>query len=441
MSFERDKGDELFTKFKFRDALHWYLKAHNIFFTKGREEEKRNSELKIARCLALLGRKKEALQILEDLYFQTRDHLLFEENIQVTIELASTYFLYGDFERGKEWLNKIEEEDISHERPQIYFRYWQIRAQLFIVYHQLEEARERVNKLIEKAQNMGNEPYFHELQVLLAQIDAEGGDVLEAYSKIEKALKYFESTPFERSAFEKKIILSQFVEEPEKTIELIDNYIERYKPEDIQPLALGAHRIELELRAGRITPKDAIENAERVLSSVESIEHHEIAARIRRLLAGLYHTIGETEEAFSAFSKAKEYFISQKLEYEEAVTTFIFLPAFLQRASAKMLRSFENLLSSFFPEKYKEEKDEFDVEKEMQRIKEVFERYGDQVRAMMTQFFYLSYQITIANMSIDIQSTIEGIEAIYKWMLDNGELQYSEMIGNFLELLHRFPER
>ena len=220
MSFERDKGDELFSRYKFKQALHYYLKAHTIFFTKGMEEEERRIKIKVARCLSLVGRKKEAIEILEDLYFQTRDQLLLQENIEAVIELAGTYILYGEYTLGLEWLDSIEQEDIDvRANIQTYFRYWQLRAQIMIIYHNLDEAKELISTLKDKAKEFGNEVYYHELNVLEAQIDAEKGDVMTAFSKLDKALKYFEETPFERSAFEKKIILSQFTEEPSTTVE------------------------------------------------------------------------------------------------------------------------------------------------------------------------------------------------------------------------------
>ncbi|MHA1398218.1 MAG: hypothetical protein ACTSSF_11060, partial [Candidatus Heimdallarchaeaceae archaeon] len=337
MSFERDKGDELFTQFQFKDAFIWYLKAREKFYLEGKEEELRAVEVKTARCFALLGMKDQAIDLLTELAEQAKERILLEEYFKVVLEIAATYFSYGEYLKGEEWLKELEEEVIEEKNPLIFFRYWQTQAQLKIIYHDLEEARRIVNFLMKKAKEMGNDPYFYELQVLQAQIDAEEGDILKALNNVEEAFKYFQSTPFERATFEKKIILSQFVEEPEETIKLIDDYLDRYQPEDIHPLMFNAQRIELELRSEQINAQAAIEKALRLRAEAQSIEQLELEAKINRLLAGLYQSLGENSKSFTAFKKAREYFISQELEYEEAVTFFIFLPAFLQFYSARLL--------------------------------------------------------------------------------------------------------
>ena len=133
--------------------------------------------------------------------------------------------------------------------------------------------------------------------------------------------------------------------------------------------------------------------------------------------------------------KAKHYFISENLEYEEALTSFIFLPALIQNKSRSMLRDFSGILMNFEIDK---ELEDLDIEEEMKRIMDIFENYGDIVKAKMTKFFYLSYQITQLNLNTNVKSLLRGIEEIYQWMIDHGELAYSEMIGNFLDLFHHF---
>ncbi len=436
MSFERDKGDEFFVQFKFLESFRWYLKARDILFLEGKEEDLRDVEIKIARCFALLGQRQESVDILTELAEQTKERLLIDEYYLVTLELIATHFAYGYYEEGKELLEQLEEDQITISNPQNFFRYWQIKAQLQIVYHKLADAREIVHFLMDKAKEIGNEPYFHELQVLEAQIDAEEGDVLKAYTSIDGAFKYFEKTPFERSAFEKKIILSQFVEEPEETIRLIDEYLERYQPDDFHPLMFNAQRIELELRSERITPEEAVEKGERLLFSAESIEHRELSSKVSRLMAGLYQSIGNPNNSFKSFEKARDYFIEQKLEYEEAVTVFIYLPALLQFHSAKLL----GLTGYLGGPRIKNTSliDQMDLALEIDRIKEVFEEYDDHVRAKMSRFFLLSYKISMIGMNQEYKNSISEIGDIYQWMLDKGELHYSEMIGQFLELVNQF---
>ncbi|MCE7743298.1 MAG: hypothetical protein GOP50_12680 [Candidatus Heimdallarchaeota archaeon] len=436
MSFEKEKGDEQFNQFKFLDAFRWYLKAREILYLKGKEEEVREVEIRIARCFALLGQRQESIDILSELAEQTKERLLIEEYYLVTLELAATHFSYGFYEEGKELLDQLDENQITISNPQNFFRYWQLRAQLFIVYHKLVDAREIVHFLMENAKEIGNEPYFHELQVLEAQIDAEEGDVLKAYSSIDKAFKYFEKTPFERSAFEKKIILSQFVEDPEETIRLIDEYLERYQPDDFHPLMFNAQRIELELRSERITPDEAVEKGERLLFSAESIEHRELSSKVRRLMAGLYQSIGNPNDSFKSFEKARDYFLEQKLEYEEAVTIFIYLPALLQFHSAKLL----GLTGYLGGPRVKDTSliEQLDLALEIDRIKEIFEEFDDPVRAKMATFFSLSYKISMIGMNKEFNNSINEIGDIYQWMLDKGELHYSEMIGQFLELVTQF---
>ncbi len=436
MSFERDKGDELFSQFNFLEAFRWYLKAREIFYLKGKEEDLRDVEIKIARCFALLGQRQESIDILTELAEQTKERLLIDNYYLVLLELIATHFAYGYYERGKVLLDQLEEGQITISNPQIFFRYWQIRAQLLIVYHNLSDAREIVHFLMDKAKEIGNEPYFHELQVLEAQIDAEEGDVLKAYSSIDEAFKYFEKTPFERSAFEKKIILSQFVEEPEETIRLIDEYLERYQPDDFHPLMFNAQRIELELRSEKISPEEAVEKGERLLFSAESIEHMELSSKVRRLMAGLYQSIGNPNDSFKSFEKAKNYFEKEKLEYEEAITTFIYLPALLQFHSAKLL----GLTGYLGGPRIRNTAliDQMDLALEIERIGEIFEKYNDPVRAKMARFFLLSYKISMIGMNQEYKKSINEINDIYQWMLDEGELHYSEMIGQFLELVNQF---
>ena len=436
MSFERDKGDEFFTQFSFLEAFRWYLKARDIFYLKGKEEDLRDSEIKLARCFALLGHKQEAIDIFTELAEQTKERLLVEEYYLVVLELITTYFAYGYYEEGKKYLDQLEEDQITISNPQVFFRFWQIKAQLHLVYHKLNDAREIVHFLMDKAKEIGNEPYFYELQVLEAQIDAEEGDVLKAYSNVDEAFKYFEKTPFERSAFEKKIILSQFVEEPEETIRLIDEYLERYHPDDFHPLMFNAQRIELELRSDRISPEEALEKGERLIFSAESIEHVELTAKVRRLMAGLYQSLGNPNKSFKSFEKAKEYFVKQKLEYEEAVTIFIYLPALLQFHSAKLL----GLTGYLGGPRIKDVStiEHMDLALEIERIKGIFEEYNDIVRAKMAQFFYLSYKISMIGMTKEFQKSITEIDDIYQWMLDKGEIHYSEMIGQFLDLVNQF---
>ena len=436
MSFEKDKGDEFFAQFKFLDAFRWYLKARDKFYLDGKEEELRDVEIKVARCFALLGQRKEAIDILTELAEQTKERLLIDDFYLVTLELIATYFAYGYFKPGKELLEELEEDQITINRPQIFFRYWQIRAQLLVVQHKLIDARELVRFLQKKAKEIGNEPYFHELQVLEAQIDAEEGDVLKAFTSIDEAYKYFEKTPFERSAFEKKIILSQFVEEPEETIRLIDEYLDRYQPDDFHPLMFNAQRIDLELRSEQITAEEAIEKGERLLFSAESIEHQELTAKVSRLMAGLYQSVANPNESFKSFKRAREYFIEQGLEYEEAVTVFIYLPALLQFHSAKLLG-----LSGYLggPRiKDKEMIDKLDLALEIDRIIEIFEEFRDLVRAKMARFFLLSYKISMMSRNQEYNRSISEIGDIYQWMVDKGEIHYSEMIGQFLDLIKQY---
>lgn len=433
MSFERDKGDDFFTKFDFKRAFHSYLKSREKFYSLGKDDELRAINLKIARCLALLGRKDEALDILEEIIEQTKERALVEEHFETLLELAAINFSYGCYVEGSKHLNQVEEEEIvSESNPKIFFRYWQSKAQLMIVYRNLPEARKLVDFLMEKAKKMGNDPYFYELQVLQAQIDAEEGDVLTAYTNIEEAYKFFLSTPFERAAFEKKIMLSQFVEEPEETIRLIDEYLERYSPDDINPILFSAQRIELELRSDKITPKIATEKAERALYSSLSIEHLDLSAKIQRLLAGLYQTTGKNKEAFISFEKAQNYFISQNMEYEEAVTFFVFLPAFLHYFST---RAFGGSFHFYGAVKLPDTIEGLDIFKEMLRIENLFEKYNDPVRAKMTKFFSISHKISQQIVEKDINKSISEMEELYQWMLDRGELHYSEMIGKYLELI------
>ncbi|MHA1954623.1 MAG: hypothetical protein ACW96U_11835 [Candidatus Heimdallarchaeaceae archaeon] len=436
MSFERDKGDEFFTQFNFRVAFHWYLKARDKFFSEGKEEELRSTEIKVARCMALLGMKKESIELLRELAEQTKERLLIEEYFLVILELTATLFSYGCYLEGKEYLDELEEEMITESNIQVFFRYWQTRAQFEIIYHNLEKARELVKFLMDKAKEIGNDPYYYELQVLQAQIDAEEGDVLKAYSNVDEAFKFFKDSPFERAAFEKKILLSQFVEEPSETIRLIDEYLERYQPDDIHPLIFNAQRIELELRSEQITPTIAAEKGERILANAESIEHLELSAKIRRLLAGLYQSLGDSKRAYNAFDKTRKYFISQNLEYEEAVTFFIFLPAMLQFHSAKML-GIAGLYGGMTG-KSKEFIETIDLTEEMERIEEIFERFKDPVRSKMAQFFQLSYKISMIGYGPEFNNSIHEIKDIYQWMIDKGELHYSEMIGQFLELVKQF---
>ncbi|MCG3260190.1 MAG: hypothetical protein H7644_10610 [Candidatus Heimdallarchaeota archaeon] len=436
MSSEKDKGDESFSQFKFLDAYRWYLKARDVLYLSGKEDQLRDVEIKIARCCALLGSKAEAIDILEELAEQTKERILIEEYYLVILELAATLFAYGDYERGKIWLEELEEEQISEENPQIFFRFWQTKAQLKIVYHQLEDAREIVHFLKKKAKTMGNEPYFYELQVLEAQIDAEEGDVLKAYTSVDEAFKYFQDSPFERSAFEKKIILSQFVSEPEETIDLMDEYLERYQPDDFHPLIFNTQRVELELRSERITAEEAVEKGERLILTAESIDHLELTAKIKRLMAGLYQSTGNPSDSYKSFEKAKQYFLDQNLEYEEAVTIFIYLPALLQFHSARLLG-----LTGYLggPKgKGSSQLEKIDIPTEIDRIIEIFERYDDKIRAKMAQFFQLSYKISSIGIGSDLKGSLNEISDIYQWMLDKGELHYSEMIGQFLELVKQF---
>lgn len=433
MSSERDKGDEYFTHFDFKKAFHWYLKAREIFYLDGKEEELRSIEIKIARCFTILGLKNQAIDLLLELSEQTKERLLIEEYYKITLELATAYFAYGDYLEGEKCLEKLDQDVVMESSPEIFFRYWQTKAHLQIIYHKLVDARETVHFLREKAKKIGNDPYYYELQVLEAQIDAEEGKVLEAYSNIEEAFKFFESTPFERSAFEKKIILSQFVEEPQETIRLIDEYLNRYQPEDMHPLMFNAHRIELQLRSEEITISEAIEKGERLLSISSSVENKELSAKVMRLLAGLYQSIGDTTKSFSSFEKARRFFLSQNLEYDEAVTFFIYLPALLQFHSAKTL----GILGMVGGTSIKDSNllDSLDLTEEIARIKDIFERYNDSVRAKMAQFFELSFRISMMGYGQDFKTSINEIDTIYHWMIDKGELNYSEMIGQFLELI------
>ncbi|MBY9001152.1 MAG: hypothetical protein KGD64_09575, partial [Candidatus Heimdallarchaeota archaeon] len=419
--------------FNFKEAFRWYLKARDVYYLAGKEEELRVVEIKIARCFTLLGLKNQAIDLLLELSEQTKERLLVEDYYKINLELTTAYFAYGEYLEGEKCLNQLDQEVVMESGPEVFFRYWQTKAQLQITYHRLSDARETVHFLREKAKKIGNDPYYYELQVLEAQIDAEEGKVLEAYSNIEEAYKFFESTPFERSAFEKKIILSQFVEEPQETIRLIDEYLDRYQPEDIHPLMFNAQRIELQLRSEKITPTEAIEKGERLLLTASSLENKELSAKVRRLLAGLYQSTGDTKKSFKSFEKARKYFLSQNLEYEEAVTFFIYLPALLQLHSAKTL----GILGMVGGTSLKDSKllETLDLTDEIDRIKDIFERYDDPVRAKMAQFFELSFKISMMGYGHDFNNSISEIDAIYQWMIDRGELNYSEMIGQFLDLI------
>ncbi len=475
MSEARENGDNFFTNLQFKKALIEYLKAQKIFFNEGKVKEKSHVEFKIAQCLALLGLKEEALQILSDLYLSSKEQLNFKECIKIEVEIAFTYMLYGKYIQSQEWLGKIDEKDIENIEPPIYFRYWQNVIQIFIVQHKFKEAKRKLERLIDKAKNINNEVFYHELLVLLAQIEAEEGNVVDAYKQINNALNYFKSTPFERSAFEKKIILSQFTDEPEETLELIDEYSARYNPEDVQSLALNSYRIELELRTGKISLYESITKAERLLHISKSIGHSDIAARISRLLSGLYQSINEEQKAYDSFLEAKRYFSSQELEYEEAMTMFVYLPAYIKSSTiisdiiTNYMPSYKKLLnekekqelsaetdSLVTNEKVSVESNEDEIitikkkygllgyplpyESDILKTVKIFEKYGDEVKAKMSLFFYLSLLINIVpifSLSADIDEIVKSMTQIQKWMEEKGELQYSEMITHFLYFLNR----
>ena len=76
--------------------------------------------------------------------------------------------------------------------------------------------------------------------------------------------------------------------------------------------------------------------------------------------------------------------------------------------------------------------------REIERIREIFEKYNDPVRAKMARFFLLSYKISMIGLNQEYKKSINEISDIYQWMLDKGELHYSEMIGQFLELVNQF---
>lgn len=433
MSHERDKGDEHFTNFEVSEALKWYLKARAKLFHAGEVDEVRITESKIAQCFALLGRKQEALDIQLALREQAEKDLRVEEYYQYTLDIASTLITYGNYAESKRFIMELDESALSDMNPSIFFRYWQLKAHFMIVEHDLDEARIVVEKLMNKAKEIGNEPYFYELQVLQAQIEAESGNVLRAYSFVDEAFKYFQSTPFERAAFEKKIILSQFVSSPEETLSLIDEYMQRYPTEGIQPIGLESQIIEFKLRTSMLTPEDAIEYSERVLLAAQSLELKELEARIRRLLCGLYHTVGDASKAMEHYQKARDYYQEEGLEYEEALTVFVFLPAMLQYSSAKVLGVF-----NFLVPKPTADVKESTIEEDLAFIKEVFENKNDQVRAKMAHFFELSYKMSMnILMGTEFSETIDAIKDIHEWMIEQGEIQYSEMIGQFLELVRR----
>ncbi|MHA1686293.1 MAG: hypothetical protein ACTSYD_07755 [Candidatus Heimdallarchaeaceae archaeon] len=433
MSYEKDKGDEYFVNFEIKKALHWYLKARDKFFHTGKEAELHIVESKIAQTFALLGRKQESLDILNALRENAHKNLRIEEYYQLTLDIVSTLITYGDYSSCNEYLETVDEAILSDSNPQLFFRYWQIKAHLKIIEHELDEAREIVEKLMKKAKEIGNEPYFYELQVLQAQIEAENGNVLQAYSYVDEAFKYFKSTPYERAAFEKKIILSQFVEDPQETLKLIDEYMQRYPTEGIQPIGLESQIVEFKLRTGMLTPQDAIEYTERILLATQSLEMRELEARIRRLLAGLYHTIGDPAKAVENYEKARKYYQTEKLEYEEALTIFMFLPAMLQYTSAGVLGVF-----GFFLMEQNFRMKDYELEEEMEYVKNIFEKKGDQVRAKMTHFFELSFKMSLdISMGSEFRKSLNEIKDIHDWMVEQGELQYSEMIGQFLDLLKR----
>ena len=56
----------------------------------------------------------------------------------------------------------------------------------------------------------------------------------------------------------------------------------------------------------------------------------------------------------------------------------------------------------------------------------------------MAQFFQLSYKISMIGYGKEFSDSLHEIKDIYQWMLDRGELHYSEMIGQFLELVKQF---
>ena len=141
-------------------------------------------------------------------------------------------------------------------------------------------------------------------------------------------------------------------------------------------------------------------------------------------------------QSFNSFKKAREYFIEQGLEYEEAVTVFIYLPALLQFHSAKLLG-----LSGYLGGPRIKDKsmiDQLDLALEIDRIIEIFEEYDDQVRAKMARFFLLSYKISMMNKNQEYSRSINEIGDIYQWMVDKGEIHYSEMIGQFLDLIKQY---
>ncbi len=437
MSYERDKGDEAYTDFKFKEAFHYYLIAREKFFTMGKDVERRQIDSKISRCFLLLGRKKEALDLLLDNLEEIKDLLLFSESLNVLLDIVTVHFTYGDFVSGKEILDTIHEDDIPESDYQLYFKYWQLIIQFMISYHELDPARDKVLKLMEKAKGTGNEPYYHELQILLAQIDAEKGNVMEAYSNIDESLKYFESTPFERSAFEKKIILSQFIEEPEETIKLIDEYMEKYKTDDIHPVFFNAQKIELELRASKVTPQVALEKMERVLCELRSIEMKELEAKIFRMISGLYHFAGQYKTALTTYMNSRQYYKSQKMRYEEALSFFVFIPSLIHLYSIKIL--------AIYP--YEDENDQktlVDVTDQylkdnFEEAEKVFIEFNDIIKAKMTKFFALSFAISDHSQPLRLKETVDEMKDIYQWMIDNGEIHFSEMIGQYIEIVDKFP--
>jgi len=436
MSYEKDQGDSFFMQFKIKEALKCYLQARNRFFVDGKYESKIKTELQIAKCLVILGKKEEAIEIFNELIEETQERLMVNDYYNVVIDFAYSYLLFGEYLESIKMLKHLEEEVIESSSAEIYFKYWQTRAQILIEEHRLDEAKVIIKKLMEKSSDNTNfKPFYYELKVVEAQIYAEEGRILEAYNNINEALKYFQAQPFERAAFEKKIILSQFVEEPEETLKLIDEYLARYGTEDFLPTELEVFRIRLAIRTGKIDITKAIEKLERALLIAQSSGNKNTEADAKLLLASLYQMVNESFKSFQLYSSAREYYKKQKLEYKEAQAVFFYLPALLQRHSAAILgigmlfaqnpNVLDNIISST------------KIDKEIEWIIKVFQKYKDPVKEKMSLFFLLSYRIPFLGQGPELQESVKQIREIYKWMENHGEMYYSEMIGQFLELLDR----
>lgn len=296
------EGDKAFKEYHYRHALKCYLDARKTI--KNNEQELRNVDYKIAKTLIMLGYKKTAFSILDRLIKDTKDSENRAEYIQYTIEKAQTHMLLGEYNEGMALLKSIIDSLSPEANREQYFIEWMKYVFGLSLNHDFEQAEKLATKILAEAKKTGEGRFISLIEKMLGEIRARN---IPSYNP-QSFLNFGEET---KDLSLNKLLLTTDESNPQKSIQDIQDFLEKNAPEGITRLFLEPRLIIFKKFAEKLKNDEAKYAFERILGVALHLELASLEMEMRELLILLLSEMNQPEHALKHFFKL--YFKYEKL--------------------------------------------------------------------------------------------------------------------------------